>query len=91
MKIKFQKGKQRQFIDNVLKILNCPSLKELINRGIEINYSSLKNYYCERRLLPKELFNTLCEISKINKNTFIFNEISDNWGQIKGGKISKRI
>ncbi len=90
MRIKFRKGKQREFIDRVLRVCACPSLRELINRGIDVDHSSLKSYYSERRLLPKGLFEVLCELSDMNKDYFDFREIDENWGQVKGGKISKR-
>ena len=91
LRVKFQKGEQRKFIQEVLNRINCPSLRELINRGIDINYSTLKNYFNEDRLMPEEFFNELIEISGLNKNNFTFEFINEHWGQIKGGKISRRI
>lgn len=85
MRIKFGKGKQRGFLDKVLVGAACPSLREL-GRRINVNYQSLKNYYTERRLLPEELFDALCEISGLKKSGFNFKEVSDFWGQIKGGR-----
>lgn len=90
MRIKFQKGKQKEFIEKVIVNLGCPSLSELVNRGIETKISSLKNYYSERRTLPENLFYDLCEISGFDKNSFSFNFIENNWGQKKGGRKSKR-
>ena len=87
MRVKFEKGKQREFIKKVLENLNCPSLRELISRGISTNYSSLKNYFIEEYLLPEELFNELVELSLINKSDFDFELVKDNWGQVKGGKV----
>jgi hypothetical protein len=89
-RIKFKKGKQREFIEKVLEKINCPSLRELINRGIDVNYSTLKNYFNEDRLIPEILFNELIEISGFNKKDFYFEIIEENWGQISGGKKSKR-
>jgi hypothetical protein len=89
-KVKFLHGKQREFIKKVIEKINCPSLRELINRGIEVNYSTLKNYYNEDRLIPEVLFNELIEISGLNKNEFDFEIIDENWGQIKGGKKSRK-
>ena len=90
MRIKFEKGKQRKFIQDVLKSIGGPSLYELINRGVNISYSSLKNYYSERRLLPEELFDILCGLSRLNKDNISFKKIPENWGQSKGGFISKK-
>ena len=85
MRIQFQKGKQKEFIEKVMVNLGCPSLSELVNRGIETKISSLKNYYSERRTLYD-----LCEISGFDKNSFSLNFIENNWGQKKGGRKSKR-
>jgi len=90
MRIKFEKGKQRKFVDRIILETGCPSLKELINRGIDVNYQTLKNYYSERRLLPLELFEELCRISGIDKRELGFEMVEDNFGQIRGGKKSKR-
>ncbi len=91
MRIKFNsKGKQREFIKLVLEKINCPSLRELINRGVDVNYSTLKNYFTESRLIPEEFFNELIELSGLNKEDFEFSIVSDNWGQVVGGKKSKK-
>ena len=90
MRIKFSGGKQREFFNKVLLSLGCPSVRELANRLAGIRYNSLKDYYCERRLLPSPLFNDLLKISNLSKNNFDFEEISEHWGQSKGGKISKK-
>jgi hypothetical protein len=90
IRIKFNKGQQRKFIQDVISKINCPSLRELINRGIEVNYSTLKNYFNESRLIPENIFNQLIEISELNKKEFNFEILEENWGQIKGGKKSRR-
>ena len=90
MRIKFDKGKQREFLKKVLEKTNCPSLRELISRGIDINYSTLKNYFSEERLISEDLFKELIIFSGLSEKDFDFEIIEENWGQIKGGKISKR-
>ena len=89
MRIKFRKGKQKHFIETCIKNLNCISLRGLLQFGIKTNYNNLKNYHTERRLIPKTLFDDLSHLAKINNNLKINIKLS-NWGQIKGGKISKR-
>jgi len=89
-RIKFEKGKQREFFKKVLEKINCPSLRELINRGISVNYSTLKNYFNEDRIISEELFNELIELGGLNKKDFNFEIINENWGQIKGGKSKRR-
>jgi hypothetical protein len=90
MRIKFHKGKQREFLKKVLEKTNCPSLWELINRGVDINYSTLKNYFCEDRLMSEEFFKELLVFSDLDIKDFNFELVGENWGKIKGGKISKR-
>lgn len=90
MRVKFSKGKQREFLNKVLEKTNCPSLRELISRGIEVNYSTLKNYFNEERLISEELFKELMVFSGLNDENFEFELIDENWGQVKGGKISRR-
>ncbi len=91
MRIKFnEKGKQREFIKLVLERINCPSLRELINRGIEVNYSTLKNYYSEKRLISLEFFEELLKLGELDKDDFSFEFVGDNWGQVIGGKKSIR-
>lgn len=86
MRIKFQKGKQREFLDLVVKRLNCVSLRGILQFGLDVSYDCLKNYYTERRLLPGDFFDDLCHISRINKGDFNVRYLEDNWGRIKGGK-----
>ena len=90
MRVKFSKGQQREFFKKVMETINCPSLRELINRGIDVNYSTLKNYYNEERLIPEYLFKELIGISGLNISYFKFELIEENWGKVKGGKISRR-
>ena len=89
-RIKFTKGKQREFLDKCIKNLNCISLKGLLQFGLNTNYTNLKNYYIERRLLPKLLFGDLLYLSKINSVSLKIKYIDGNWGQVKGGKIKRK-
>ena len=90
MRIKFGKGKQREFLEKVLDNLGCPSLRELLHRGVGTNYQTLKNYYSERRLLSNSLFDELLKISGLKREDFDFEILDENWGQMKGGKKRKR-
>ncbi|MBU2615481.1 MAG: hypothetical protein KKC19_00055 [Nanoarchaeota archaeon] len=89
VRIKFEKSEQKRFLDKVLISVACPSLREL-SRRIDVNYQTLKNYYSERRLLSEELFSVLCKISKLDEKDFSVHKISDNFGQVKGGKKSSK-
>lgn len=85
-----KEGPQRLFLKKVLEKTNCPSLKELVRRGFDTPYSTLKNYFNESRTLPEDLFNDLCVFADINKDDISFNILEDNFGQIKGGTFSKK-
>jgi hypothetical protein len=89
-RIKFKDGEQRKFLDFVVDKLNAPSVRGILQFGFNIPYSTLKNYYNESRLLPKNLFEDLCEIALISKSKFEIEEVDENWGRVKGGQISKR-
>jgi hypothetical protein len=79
-------GPQRKFLKDVLVRINCPSLRELINRGFDVSYSTLKNYFSEKRLLPENLFKNLCYVAKIDPSSLNVEYLKENWGQVKGGK-----
>lgn len=89
MRIKFRSGEQRQFLDLVISKLNCISLRGILQFGFNLPYSSLKNYYTERRLLPQDLFDDLCHVAKIKQERLKIEFLGDNWGRIKGGKTSR--
>ncbi len=89
-RIKFEKGKQREFFDKVLAAVGSPSLRELLNRGVSVGYQTLKNYYSERRLLSENLFEELLQIANLHHEDFDFEIVDENWGQVKGGKKSRR-
>ena len=86
MRIKLIEPTQREFIELCKNKLNWPNVFSILQFGIDCSVSSLKNYYTQRRLLPQDVFDELCYLTKIDKNGLNFELISDNWGQIKGGK-----
>jgi hypothetical protein len=89
-RVLFKQGEQRKFFDLVVKRLNCLSVRGILQFGFDISYSTLKNYYTERRLISRGFFESLCHIAKIDILTLDFGFINGNWGQVKGGKIGKR-
>ena len=89
-RIKFKEGAQRKFLDLVVERLNAPSIRGILQFGFDIPYSTLKNYYNESRLMPKNLFEDLVEVGGISISELVFEEIDGAWGMIKGGKKSKR-
>jgi hypothetical protein len=95
VRVKFRKGKrsqgvplngQKEFLDLVRLNLSSPSIRGLLQFGLSTNYSSLKNYYSERRLLPKVLFDEMVHLAKIDLEKLNVEFVEDSWGQVKGGK-----
>lgn len=74
----------------VLENTSCSSLKTFEQFGFGVPYSTMKNYFSEKRLLPKDLFDNFCHIAKLNPQDFKTKFIEDTWGQVKGGKKIKR-
>jgi len=89
-RIKFGEGGQKVFFDLVIEKMSSPSLRGLLQFGIEVNYSTLKNYYLGERLLPEDLFVDLCELARINLGDLDFEYLGGSWGQVKGGRLGKR-
>ncbi len=89
-RVKLKSITQRKFLDLIVERLNSPSLRGLIQFGFDVKYSALKNYYSGIRLIPEDLFNEILEISGLNKGDFYFEFIEEHWGQVVGGRKSKR-
>lgn len=89
-RVRFRKGKQREFLDLVIKRLNAVSLRGILQFGLKVPYSTLKNYYGESRLLPEDFFEDLLGLSGISRDELDFEFLEENWGKVKGGRISKR-
>ncbi len=91
MRIRFlKKGGQRRFLDLVVEGLSSPSVRGILQFGVDVPYSTLKNYYNESRLLSEDLFSDLCGLARIDKGDLDFEVVGDNWGRVKGGRKSKR-
>jgi hypothetical protein len=84
-RVLFKKGKQREFLDLVVERLNCMSVRGILQFGFDVSYDCLKNYYCERRLIPIGLFESLCHVAKIDRNRLKFKILDGNFGQVRGG------
>jgi len=94
VRVKFKKkGEQRKFLQMILRRVNCPSLRAFEQFGFEIPYSTMKNYFSEERLIPKDLFDKMCYLAKLDskelKNLKV-EFLEDNWGRVKGGKVKSR-
>lgn len=86
MRLKFQRGKQRELLQKFLL------LEGLTTRKFESVYRCyVRNIITERLTLSKEIFDTLILIRPELKEYkhFIEKELPDNWGNTLGGKLSK--
>jgi len=86
LRVQFAKGRQREFLNYVKERAMAYSLRDLLQIGFDVSYSSLKKYYNEKLLLPKSFFENLCHIAKIDPNALEVKYLEGNWGQSKGGK-----
>jgi len=84
-----KKGGQRAFLDLVVDKLKSPSLRGLLQFGFVLKYSTLKNYYSEVRLMPRDLVEDFCELAGVDIDGLDVGVIGENWGQVKGGKVRK--
>ena len=91
LRVKFQTEKQKEFIQQILKNLNSPNLKNLLSYDSEISYSALKKYAREESLMPLSLVKELCELSKIDFKSLNLEYLNSNWGAVKGGKAGIRV
>ena len=88
-RVLFRKGKQKEFLDFVKDRLRVNSLRGILQFGFDVKYSTLKDYYNERLLMPVSFFESLVYMAKMKKVNGI-KYVRGNWGQVKGGKKSKR-
>jgi|SRR3989344_2458830 len=85
----FKRG-NRDFLDRVISAIGLVSLRGLLP-FVFVPYSSLKNYYSERRLMPTSLFSDLIYLGKIDKGKIDFKILKGNWGQVNGGKKGRGV
>lgn len=78
------------FFQKVIVGSGAPSLRGLLQFGMDVSYSSLKKYSLGLRVLPEELFLQLCVIGEIDSGSVSFERVQDSWGQQKGGRKSRR-
>ena len=91
MRIRFLlKGTQRAFLDKVIERVRSPSLRGLLQFGFGVRYSTLKNYYVEERLMPKDLVLEFCEVAGLEFGGLDIEEVGENWGRVLGGEKSRR-
>ncbi len=85
MRMLMKKGKQKELIKG-FKDKNNLTWKQVSNL-LNIKKGKLMPYYYELSLISKRAYNQLDKEKKYNK--YIVEQRKENWGQIKGGSISK--
>jgi intein/homing endonuclease len=85
VRIKFEKGKQKEIISSFKKFNNL-TWKNFSNY-LEVSFPALKEWYLEKCLLPLEIYEILDPDHEFEK--FIVELKDEKWGQSIGGSISK--
>lgn len=85
MRVVFKKGKQKELIKNFKKENNL-TWQKLCN-NLNIREGKLRAYFYETSLIPESIYKRLDNKKKYNK--FIIEKRKDNWGRVKGGRLSK--
>ncbi len=86
MRIKLQKGKQKELICLARKGLSWQKFSEIMGTS-QVYLSNDLRY--ERRLISKDIYRKLCRISNKDFGRFILEELDEKWGQSKGGMNSE--
>ena len=84
-RVKFKEGQQRALIAYAMQKRDCNLVG--LNKYLKISYFTLKKYYQEKFLLPKNLYFNICKISDISPSSFDIAYLPENWGASKAGKI----
>jgi len=85
-RVKFEKGEQKIFISTATNNLSLKKFCETYGQTINLNYSSFKDYFQERKTLPMTVFQLLCEYSNIDTSKYNYKIIPANWWQSSAGK-----
>lgn len=86
MMLRFDEGKQKEIIESIKEDYSWVELSNLL----EISEGYLRNELRkEKRFLSEKIYRKICKIMNKNFDKFIIEKRKNNWGQSKGGKISK--
>ena len=86
MRLRLQKNKQKELINNAKVKATWANLSKKLNFSPGYLRNELKN---EKTLLSEECYNKLCLITNKNYDSYILEKLEDNWGRIKGSNNSK--
>lgn len=84
MRVVLEKGQQRRLIENAKCRLSLPWGE--FAKSLGVNYSTLNYWRYERCLIPSRILSSLDPKKEFQK--YIIRRYPENWGQIKGGKLS---
>ncbi len=85
-RVEFERGCQKAIFDKILKKNELYSLRN-ISKDLSINYSTLKKYHQEKRLMKIFFVRKLCNFYTIPFDSLKIKEIKEpNWGAVIGGK-----
>jgi intein/homing endonuclease len=87
MRIQFERGEQRKFLEEVCNKLN-KSLREInsdFKKESSVSYSTMKKYFREELTLPIKIADIFSQKSGIDWKKFRAKTIPSNWGSRKGG------
>lgn len=82
MRIKLKGEYQQKLILLAKRNLTWKELSNLLDVNQAYLSNELKN---KERLLSEELYRKLCNLSKLNYDSYIEAKLNDNWGRAKGG------
>ena len=85
MRIRLTEGKQKELITHIKQTLRL-NWKDLASY-LDTSYQALREWKLERCLLPEDAFNKLLTTNP-SYSKFIKERLPDNWGRVKGGKVS---
>jgi len=83
MRLLLKRGKQRELIKKFREKNNLTWNQ--FSKRLKIRFPRLKEYYYENALIPEDIFK---EIDDKTYSEYIIEKREENWGRIKGGKIS---
>lgn len=86
MRVRLHEGKQRELI------FAAKGEKTWVGLAIDLGINEFYLRYelrNEKRLLSERLFDRLSDIAGVDFGEFVLEKLDDNWGRVKGGKISK--
>lgn len=92
MRLVFKENKQIEFLKDAIKTSNSKTIKHF-STSISVRYSTFKNWFHGKRLLPKNIFDKILQLYPSLKKyeDYIIELKDDSWGAKLGGKKTYKI